>query len=56
MQLTILLGAWFALAVGTAGALVLLVLLKIAVDLGFEAIAEHVHSAWAKAKAESRKT
>jgi len=56
MQLTILLGAWFALAVGTAGALVLLVLLKIAVDIGFEAIAEHVHSAWAKAKAESRKT
>jgi hypothetical protein len=55
MQFTILLGAWFALAVGTAGALVLLVLLKIAVDLGFGAIAEYVHSAWAKAKAESRK-
>ncbi len=52
MQLTIILGAWFALAIGNAGALAFLIVVKTAVDLSFQMLGDHVHAAWLKAKAE----
>jgi len=53
MQVTILVGAWFALLLGTSAALVLLIGLKIAVDLSFQALLEHIHTSWKKAQAEA---
>jgi hypothetical protein len=50
MQVTIILGAWFAMLIGTAGALVFLIAIKTAVDLAFEMIAERFHAAWVEAK------
>jgi hypothetical protein len=50
MQVTIIIGAWFALLFGNAGALLFLVALKTAVDLSFQIIAERFHAAWLKAK------
>jgi hypothetical protein len=52
MQVTIIIGAWFALLLGNAGALLFLILLKTAVDVSSQLVAEHVHAAWLKAKAE----
>jgi hypothetical protein len=56
MQVTIILGAWFALIIGNAGALVFLIIVKTAVDLSFQIIAEHFHAAMLKAKAEQAAT
>jgi hypothetical protein len=52
MQTTILLGAWAALAVGTAGALAVLIVLKCAVDLFSARITDKVRGSIAKAQAE----
>jgi hypothetical protein len=52
MQVTIIVGGWFALIVGNAGALVFLIIVKAAVDLSFQMIAERFHAAMLKAKAE----
>jgi len=54
MQATIILGAWFAMLIGTTGALVFLIGIKTAVDLAFQLIAEHFHAAWAKAKEKAK--
>jgi hypothetical protein len=53
MQVTIILGAWVALLSGVGGAFVFLIVLKTAVDVGFNALADHVREAWRKAKADS---
>jgi hypothetical protein len=53
MQVTILVGAWFALLLGSSAALALLIGLKIAVDLSFQALLEHIHASWKKAQAEA---
>ena len=50
MQVTIILGAWFAMLIGTAGALIFLIAIKTAVDLAFQMIAERFHAAWVEAK------
>jgi hypothetical protein len=52
MQVTIIIGAWFALLLGNVGALLFLIAVKTAVDLSFQVIAEHFHAAWLKAKTE----
>ena len=52
MQVTIIVGAWFAMLAGTTGALVFLIAVKTAVDLSFQMIGEHIHAAMLKAKAE----
>jgi hypothetical protein len=52
MQVTIILGAWVAMLVGSVGALVLLIALKTAVDLSFQVLMTHIHVSWMKAKAE----
>jgi Family of unknown function (DUF6498) len=56
MQVTIIIGAWFALLLGNVGALLFLIAVKTAVDLSFQIIAEHFHAAWLKAKAEQAAT
>src|SRR5262245_21559933 len=53
MQVTIILGAWFALAIGTVGAYVFLVTLKTAIDIAFQVFADAMATAWTKAKAKS---
>jgi hypothetical protein len=53
MQVTIILGAWFAMLIGTGGALAFLILVKTAVDLLFALIADRFHATWVKAKAMS---
>ena len=56
MQVTIIIGAWFALILGNAGALIFLIIVKTSVDLSFQIIAEHVHTAMLKARAEQAAT
>jgi Family of unknown function (DUF6498) len=53
MQVTIIIGAFFALLVGSVGALVLLVAIKTAVDLAFQVLADRFHAAMREAKAKS---
>jgi len=53
MQVTIILGAWVALIAGTPGALVFLIALKTAIDLSFHLIADRIHAAWLKSKAQA---
>jgi uncharacterized protein DUF6498 len=53
MQVTIILGAWFALAIGTVGAYIFLIALKTAIDIAFQIFADAVHAAWIKAKAKA---
>jgi hypothetical protein len=50
MQVTIILGAWFALLIGTAGAYALLVLVKTAIDVAFQVGGDALHAVWIKAK------
>lgn len=50
MQVTIILGAWLALVVGTAGAYALLIVVKTAVDVAFETCGDAIETAWRKAK------
>jgi hypothetical protein len=54
MQVTIIVGAWFALLAGTAGALAFLIVVKTAMDVSFPLIAERVHAAMIKAKAAAK--
>jgi hypothetical protein len=54
MQATMIFGAWFALLAGTAGALAILILVKTALDLCFQVLAERFWSAWMRAKAEAK--
>jgi len=54
MQVTIIFGAWFAMLAGGAGALTFLILVKTAVDVSFQVLADRFHSAWMKAKAEAK--
>jgi Family of unknown function (DUF6498) len=56
MQFTIILGAWFALLTGTAGAYVFLVALKTAIDVAFQVFADAIHAAWLKAKAKAARS
>jgi len=44
MQATIILGAWFAMAAGTAGALAFLILVKTALELSFQRVADRFRS------------
>jgi hypothetical protein len=53
MQLTILLGAWFALLMGTIGAYIFLIAVKSAIDIALQAGGEALSVAWLKAKAKS---
>ena len=52
MQVTIIIGAWFAMIFGNAGALAFLIVVKTAVDLSLQRVISDVHEAWQKAKAE----
>jgi hypothetical protein len=54
MQVTIIFGAWLAMLAGGAGALTFLILVKTAVDVSFQVLADRFHSAWMKAKAEAK--
>jgi hypothetical protein len=56
MQLTIILGGWFALMVGTAGAYVLLIALKTALDVAFTVFPAAIEAKWRKAKADARQS
>jgi uncharacterized protein DUF6498 len=51
LQATIILGAWFIMLIGDAGALAVLIGVKAAIDLSFQLIAQRFHVAWAQAKA-----
>ena len=53
MQFTIILGAWFALLIGTVGAYIFLIALKTAIDVAFQVFADAIHAAWVKAKSKS---
>jgi hypothetical protein len=53
MQVTIMLGAWLALLIGTNTAFVLLVAVKTAMDLAFHRLADAMHQAAIKAKVNS---
>jgi Family of unknown function (DUF6498) len=53
MQVTIILGAWFALAIGTVGAYVFLIAVKTAIDIAFQIFSDAIHDALSKAKAKS---
>jgi hypothetical protein len=55
MQITIIVGTWFALLFGSAGALALLVVVKTAIDLSLQRLIAHVHDSMVKAKAEAAK-
>jgi Family of unknown function (DUF6498) len=50
MQFTIILGAWFALVIGTVGAYLFLIAIKTAIDLAFQVFADVIHSTWLKAR------
>ncbi len=54
MQVTIIFGAWFAMLAGGAGALTFLILVKTAVDVSFQVLADRFHSAWMKAKSAAK--
>jgi hypothetical protein len=56
MQFTIIIGAWFALLFGDSGALVILIVVKTAVDVCFQIIAQHVHTTMQMAKSEPAAT
>jgi hypothetical protein len=56
MQATIILGAWFALLIGTAGAYLFLIVVKTTIDVALQAGAEVIHAAWLKAKAKAAAT
>jgi hypothetical protein len=52
MQVTIILGGWFALMVGTIGAYVFLIALKTAIDVAFQVGGDAI-KAWIEAKAKA---
>ncbi len=51
MQFTILIGAWFALLLGTVGAYVFLIAVKTAIDIALQVAGDRLNAAWLKAKA-----
>jgi hypothetical protein len=53
MQVTIIVGAWFALLIGTAGAYVFLIVVKTAIDVALQVGGNAIHAAWVKAKSEA---
>ena len=53
MQVTIILGAWFAMLLGTASAYVFLIVVKTAIDVALQVGADVIHAAWIKAKAKA---
>ena len=56
MQVTIILGAWFALMIGTVAAYIFLIALKTAIDIAFQIFADAIHLAWTQAKARAAST
>lgn len=50
MQVTIILGAWFALLIGTPGAYAFLIAVKTAIDISIQTLLERIHAAWIEAK------
>ena len=50
MQLTIIVGAWFAILVGTPGAFAFLIAVKTAIDISIQLVLERIHRAWIEAK------
>ncbi len=54
MQVTIILGAGFALLLGTAAAYAFLVAVKTAIDVAFQVSGDAIHAAWIKAKEKSK--
>jgi hypothetical protein len=55
MQVTIIIGAWFAMLFGNAGALAFLIIVKTAVDLSLQRLVNYFQEAMRKAKAEEAK-
>src|SRR5262245_34950419 len=55
VQVSIILGGWFALLLGNKGAALFLVAVKTAVDLTFQILAQKFHAAWLAAKADRGK-
>jgi hypothetical protein len=53
MQVTILVGAWFALLLGTPGAYALLIIVKTAIDIAFQVFGDAIFKALRKAKAKA---
>jgi hypothetical protein len=56
MQVTIILGACFAMLIGTVGAYAFLVAVKTAIDVALEVFGSALHDAWLKAKASAEKS
>ena len=54
MQVTIILGAWFAMLFGTAGAYAFLIAVKTAIDVAFQVGGDALHAAWLKAKEKAK--
>jgi hypothetical protein len=54
MQVTIILGAWFAILIGTAAAYVFLIAVKTAIDVALQVGGEALGAAWLKAKAKAK--
>ena len=53
MQLTIIVGMWFALVIGTVAPFIILIIIKTAFDVSYQLIAAHVREAIERAKADS---
>jgi hypothetical protein len=51
MQFTVILGAWFALLMGTAGAYTFLIAVKTAIDVAFQVAGDAIFAEWRKSKA-----
>jgi len=54
MQVTIILGAWFAMLFGTASAYAFLIAVKTAIDAAFQVGGDALHAAWLKAKEKAK--
>jgi uncharacterized protein DUF6498 len=55
MQVTIIIGAWFALIAGSAGTLAFMIMVKTAVDVWFEALSDRIRAGWRKAQTEAKR-
>jgi hypothetical protein len=53
MQLTIIVGVWFALVIGSVAPFIILIIIKTAFDVSYQLIAAHVREAFKRAKADS---
>ncbi len=54
MQVTIILGAWFAMLLGTSGAYAFLIAVKTTIDVAFQVGGDAIHTAWLKAKEKAK--